>query len=130
MTITRRILTTALLLAAGAGPALAGKPAPAGCVEVTVERIGSLGNTLAGGELINHCDRDLNIQYCVQNAGSKYSCESTGGGMVSVEAKGRVLNIPGYHQAPGKVIFGACFSPDFPANWHSTGDGHYSFDCQ
>jgi hypothetical protein len=129
VTTTGKALEIALLLLAGGVIPAFAAPAANQCVHLnTGWATSQTGNRFPVGTFRDNCDRDLNIAFCVDNSQSQYSCQSTNGGIVSVAPK-HFVDIPGFSNAAGQVNFGACFSPNYPANWHRADEG-YHFDCQ
>jgi hypothetical protein len=102
------------------GSAVASGPGPVAsptCVSVQKNPDGS-----GSWGILNRCDYAIEVQFCVQNAKSSLSCQSSpAGGQTGVKAKGFEYALPFYgEEGEGTVIFAACIAPAVPMNWQAT----------
>lgn len=109
-----------ILLLAHSGYVLAIEPSQ--CISLRSRGTG-------GVELLNTCDRKLNVTYCVDNPKSSFACSKggTGFGMKTL-SPGNKEFIPFYSSdGGGRVYWAACVYPDGAAGWTGPGD---RFSCR
>jgi len=94
------------------------------CISVQEQPNGNVG-------LVNRCNQNMNVHFCVANANYPMGLNcASGGGLDSASANGGFLWLPDYRNSGGgRIYWGACAAPTYPQDWQQNG-ATYSFQCR